>query len=340
MFAEACAPFAGVPSAATATIDVSVASTVPRVRSGNRPPAIDDCGSGRGRHAGEWRAGLCEHCQTLELHGANFGPTTQVLFPNRDNAGNEGVVAALLTAINADGTVAQVVVPDSAETGVVTVTPRRGQSGIQLVSGCDLSQRDAELHRYRDDDAAALYDGGLQSVDGRVVGIDNVRGDGCGKQPDLQRTTSKPAPRLNGPQRGRTIRCRHFHCALPGVQQRERHLDVDDAGGDQLHGPVRPLRPGFLGRLKHQCRSGLFQRLCRQHADLPRGLQQLHSHQRADLSFRACGNIPLQIVPVITSMSGQPGLETFFTLFGSGFMEGASTITVGGVVLNDRFKDA
>jgi len=41
----------------------------------------------------------------------------------------------------------------------------------------------------------------------------------------------------------------------------------------------------------------------------------------------------LQIVPTLTGMSGRPGLEDAFELFGSGFMEGATTVTVGGVAL-------
>ena len=53
------------------------------------------------------------------------------------------------------------------------------------------------------------------------------------------------------------------------------------------------------------------------------------------LAGSGSGTVPLQIVPIITSMSGRPGVDANFTLFGSGFMERASTITVGGIVIDD-----
>ena len=51
------------------------------------------------------------------------------------------------------------------------------------------------------------------------------------------------------------------------------------------------------------------------------------------------GSVPLQIVPVITGISGRPGRDGTFDLTGSGFMEGASTITIGGVVIEDRYTN-
>ena len=49
------------------------------------------------------------------------------------------------------------------------------------------------------------------------------------------------------------------------------------------------------------------------------------------------GSVQLQIVPVLTGMSGRPGLDAQFDLFGSGFMDGASTLRVGGVVQTDDY---
>jgi len=49
------------------------------------------------------------------------------------------------------------------------------------------------------------------------------------------------------------------------------------------------------------------------------------------------GSVPLQIVPVITGISKRPGVDATFDLFGSWFMEGASTITIGGKVINDVY---
>ena len=51
------------------------------------------------------------------------------------------------------------------------------------------------------------------------------------------------------------------------------------------------------------------------------------------------GSVRLQIVPVIRSTSGQPGVDGYFDLFGSGFQEGAGKITVGGVVLDDVYTN-
>ena len=51
------------------------------------------------------------------------------------------------------------------------------------------------------------------------------------------------------------------------------------------------------------------------------------------------GSVMLQVVPVITRISGRPGIDAIFNLFGSGFMEGASTIRVGGVEFVDQYTN-
>ena len=51
-------------------------------------------------------------------------------------------------------------------------------------------------------------------------------------------------------------------------------------------------------------------------------------------SFGASAGIALQVVPTLTA-TGQPGSDGAFTLTGSGFQEGVSTVTVGGVALAD-----
>jgi hypothetical protein len=53
-------------------------------------------------------------------------------------------------------------------------------------------------------------------------------------------------------------------------------------------------------------------------------------------TFRASPGIRLQIVPTLSGISsGLPGQDAQFYLSGSGFMEGASTVTIGGVALVD-----
>ncbi len=51
------------------------------------------------------------------------------------------------------------------------------------------------------------------------------------------------------------------------------------------------------------------------------------------------GSVRLQIVPTIFGMSGRQGINATFDLVGSGFMEGASTITTGGTVFNDIYTN-
>ena len=51
------------------------------------------------------------------------------------------------------------------------------------------------------------------------------------------------------------------------------------------------------------------------------------------------GSQLLQIVPVITGISGRQGTNGTFDLFGSGFMEGASTISTGGTVFEDVYTN-
>ena len=56
-------------------------------------------------------------------------------------------------------------------------------------------------------------------------------------------------------------------------------------------------------------------------------------------SYNTSAGMALQIVPTLTGMSGRPGSESYFDLLGSGFMEGDSTIAIGGVSLADAFSN-
>ena len=51
------------------------------------------------------------------------------------------------------------------------------------------------------------------------------------------------------------------------------------------------------------------------------------------------GSELLQVVPVIAGLSGRPGVDSTFDMLGSGFMEGASTVTIGGTVITDVFTN-
>ncbi|TAK56774.1 hypothetical protein EPO17_03720, partial [Patescibacteria group bacterium] len=56
---------------------------------------------------------------------------------------------------------------------------------------------------------------------------------------------------------------------------------------------------------------------------------------RAAQTYGASAGIRLQIVPTLASLSAAPGTDSAFTLSGSGFMEGATSLTVGGMVFTD-----
>ena len=51
------------------------------------------------------------------------------------------------------------------------------------------------------------------------------------------------------------------------------------------------------------------------------------------------GSFDLQIVPVINRITERPGVDADFRLFGSGFMEGMSTLTIDGTTVDDPFVD-
>ena len=51
------------------------------------------------------------------------------------------------------------------------------------------------------------------------------------------------------------------------------------------------------------------------------------------------GSVVLQVVPTLTGISGLPGTDGAFTLYGSGFMDAATTLTVGGLTRVDQYTN-
>ena len=51
------------------------------------------------------------------------------------------------------------------------------------------------------------------------------------------------------------------------------------------------------------------------------------------------GGVALQVVPTLTGISGLPGTDSAFTVYGSGFMDAATTLTVGGLNRVDQFTN-
>ena len=58
------------------------------------------------------------------------------------------------------------------------------------------------------------------------------------------------------------------------------------------------------------------------------GLQSYHN---------GSGSVSLQVVPTLSGISGLPGTDGSFTLYGSGFMDGATTLSVGGLTRVDQY---
>jgi hypothetical protein len=56
-------------------------------------------------------------------------------------------------------------------------------------------------------------------------------------------------------------------------------------------------------------------------------------------TFNASAGVALQVVPTPSGISGAPGSDAAFDLLGSGFMAGASTISIGGVKLADLYAN-
>src|SRR5205085_7627408 len=51
------------------------------------------------------------------------------------------------------------------------------------------------------------------------------------------------------------------------------------------------------------------------------------------------GAVALQVVPTLTGLGGRPGVDGTFDLLGSGFMAGATAVTVGGVAGSDPLAE-
>ncbi|MEQ1563152.1 MAG: hypothetical protein ABL935_07115, partial [Nitrospiraceae bacterium] len=276
--------------------------------------------------------------QTIELIGTGFGPTTQVLFPTHDQAGNDGVVSVLPTVVNAAGTKLQVVVPLLASTGQVRVT-NTGLRDLGFSSFPDAIYRDVTVNFTASGTTASITitDEGLEGLANESWGLDNVR----------VRLASNP---------GTVLYSENFE----GGTGAEWNTGTTDA--------TQPWAfTEFLGRVSSDGRtltvSGLTAGVQYQlvtdlyildswegtagpdyidvFVDGQRQFHEAFSYTLSQAQTYAPGvGATLQIVPVIYGLAnGKPGEANVFDLLGSGFMEGASTITIGGIALVDQYKN-
>ncbi|WP_374090612.1 Ig-like domain-containing protein [Methylomicrobium lacus] len=271
--------------------------------------------------------------QVIELRGTHFGPGTQVLFNTRNNEGVPGIVAVRPLLINADGTRLQVVVPELATTGDIRVT-NIGTSNLGFNSHNDAIYRQVTASFTAGSDTALIRfgDGGLQELNDESWGIDNVvvkqggtlvfsdNFEGGAKANWSNLATNKDAManfsefsgRFNNA--GQTL-------SLGGLTAGQNYtVSFDFYALDSWDGSSGPdlIDVSVDGvSVLHDTVSN-------------------YSVLNAQ-SLNASAGIRLQIVPTLTVLSsGRPGEETLFYLNGSGFMEGASTVTLGGMTQNDN----
>ncbi len=275
--------------------------------------------------------------QVIELTGTNFGAGTRVLFNVRDNEGNTTVVDQTPLAIDAAGTRLQVLVPNQATTGDVRVV-NQGSRNLGFNSYADAVYRTVTVSFVADAATAAIRwaDGGLQGASDESWGLDNVivkRGDAVVFADNFEAganaawsdatvdasdraTFSRFSGRFSGGV-GQTLN-------LSGLTTGQTYtISFDLLALDSWDGNSTSGGPDLID-LSVNGKSLLHETL----ANYP--------DPNSAQTFRATSGIRLQIVPTLDGINGaRPGEDSQFNLTGSGFMEGASIVTIGGVALTD-----
>jgi|GEM_PF-187621 len=275
--------------------------------------------------------------QVIELRGTHFGPGTQVLFNTRNNEGVTGIVAVRPLLINADGTRLQVVVPELATTGDIRVT-NIGTSNLGFNSYNDAIYRQVTASFTAGSDTALIRfgDGGLEDLNNESWGIDNVvvkqggtlvfsdNFEGGAKANWSNLATNKDAVANFSEFSGRFNNNGGQTLSLSGLSAGQNYtVSFDLYALDSWDGSATSNGPDLIDVSVD-------------------GVSVLHdtvsnySLLNAQ-SLNASAGIRLQIVPTLTGLSsGRPGEEALFSLNGSGFMEGASTVTIGGMTQIDN----
>ncbi len=274
----------------------------------------------------------------IELHGTNFGWNTQVVFQLRDNAGNLSEQSVVPLAINAAGTVLQVQVPDAATTGNLRVV-NIARRDLGYSSYPDAIYRAVTLNFTAGSSTAQLNfgDGGIEGVSNESWGIDNVKvsrgattvfadnfegaANAAWTSPSVDAASIGLFTRFSGrfSNASQTLN-------LSGLTAGQTYtLTFDLYVLDSWDGSSTNGGPDYF-RVK---------------ADNTVLMQDTFANFATSAqSFNSSAPVRLQIVPTLTSTSnGQPGTDRSFNLQGSGFMEGASTLTVGGVSMPISFTN-
>ena len=277
--------------------------------------------------------------QVVTLTGTNFGAGTEVLFATRDNNGVVGLVNQTPLAIDAAGTRLQVLVPNLAATGLVRVvnTGARELGGSSGYADAVYRQVTLSYTPVAGTSTVRFADLGLETAYYESWGIDNVRVaqggatvfsddfEGAGRAEWSSAAVDGTAAGVLSRFSGRFNNGAQV-LSLSGLAPGQAvtltfDLYVLDGwdGGAAYNGP------------------DVFQVTADGQVLMSDTFSNSAAGAGATQSYGASAGIRLQIVPTLTA-SGQPGGDAAFTLTGSGFQDGASTITVGGVVLADTFS--
>ena len=287
------------------------------------------------------------------MTGTNFNAGTEVVFPIRDDAGNTSQQAVAPSIINAAGTSMQVQVPTLATTGpvqVVNVATRNPRRQRQFLS-TDAIYRGMSVQFTAGGSTSAINfaDGGLEGISNESWGIDNVSVTGTGGTVFSDKFNSGSADAawaLNDVDSSQAGVFTDFlgrfsnggdTLNLAGLTAGQTYtLHFDLYALDSLDGLATNVDgsgniiPSQYGPDEMNVSVDGVRKLNLQMANFPTEVQ----------NFNGSATLPLQIVPTLTGMDGSPSGDGAFSLFGSGFQGGATTITVGGVTLpNAQFTN-
>ncbi len=273
--------------------------------------------------------------QVITLTGTQFGPQTQVVFPTRDQEGRTDLVSVVPLAINDAGTQMQVLVPDRATTGEVRVSNGTYRN-LGFSSHPDAIYRSITLSFTAAATGSTIRfsDGGLQSIDDESWGLDNVRVT-QGKSEifaDTFEAGANPAWSSTTVDRSNQSVFSAFSGRFGNNEQR---LSLSGLTAGQTYTLSFDLYAfdswdGTTG-------GDVFQ----VSADGTLLMRESISNYSLTVpqTINSSASMRLQVVPTLTGVEGswRPGTDNSFTLRGSGFMEGASKISIGGITLNDDF---
>jgi len=275
--------------------------------------------------------------QVIEIVGTNFNAGTQVQFTTRDANGNAGIAVALPNEVNADGTRLQVTVPNLATTGDLRLSnvPVRdlGFSGWP-----DAIHRQVKLSFTADDATTVLRfaDGGLeQDVNNESWGLDNIKvADGAitvfsddfegaagaqWSESAISGSSDSVFTRFSGRFNNADQRLTLTGLTAGKTYSLTFDLYAFDSWDGGAHGDAFSVSADGV-RLMSDTIAGY--------------------SPSSSQTFNSSAPVTLQVVPTVASTGGGPGSESAFAIYGSGFAEGGSTVTIGGRSYKDTATDS